>query len=293
MSAAGAIDLETIAALTGGKFGRHDVACPLCGPDRRSNLNRQRHVLRVWWFERGFASFHCARCGEQGHARDDSTPQPDRSVIARIKAETAERERSAAADRLSKARWLWSKRQPIVGSIAEKYLRKARGYGGDQLPATLGFLPARGKHGPAMVAAFGLPAEPEPGELHLDFGTVRGVQITRLAPDGSGKAGTTSDLLGSSLGCPIVLAPANDLLGVAITEGIEDGLSIFAASGLGIWVAGSASRMPALAASLPSYIEVVNIAVDDDEAGQRHAHELAARANERGFLTRLMKLGAL
>jgi putative DNA primase/helicase len=35
---------------------------------------------------------------------------------------------------------LWRRRQPIVGSVAERYLREARGYDGP-IPATLGFLP--------------------------------------------------------------------------------------------------------------------------------------------------------
>jgi DNA primase len=39
-----------------------------------------------------------------------------------------------------KAAWLWSQRKPIVGSIAEKYLRETRKYSGP-LPATLAFLP--------------------------------------------------------------------------------------------------------------------------------------------------------
>jgi hypothetical protein len=70
-------------------------------------------------------------------------------------------------------------------------------------------------------------------------------------------------------------------------------LSIHEVTGLGAWAAGSASRMAGLAATLPPYIEVLNIAVDEDEAGQRHAGKLAARANARGFSTRLLKLGTL
>ena len=65
---------------------------------------------------------------------------------------------------------------------------------------------------------------------------MRGVHITRLAADGSGKAGTDRDkfMRGLARGSPIVLAPPNDLLGLAITEGIEDALSVYAATGLGV-----------------------------------------------------------
>jgi hypothetical protein len=275
---AAAIDFETIEALTGSKLGRHDVACPICGPARHSPLNQRRPVLRVWRPEPGFASFYCARCDEQGYVHDSSTarPRPNRRVIEQIKIETADRERITAEERLAKARWLWAKGRPIAGTVAETYLRTARAYGGP-LPATVGYLPPRGVHGPAMIAAFGFPAEPEPGELYLDGTAVRGVHITRLAPDGSGKAGTTADkiMMGIVRGSPIVLAPANDLGGLAITEGIEDGLSVFEATGLGVWVAGSAGFMPTLAEHVPAYVECVTIFSHDDEAGQTGARRLA------------------
>jgi hypothetical protein len=81
-------------------------------------------------------------------------------------------------------------------------------------------------------------------------------------------------MLGASLGSPIVLAPTNDLLGLAITEGIEDALSVHEATMLGAWAAGSASRLPALAEAIPAYVEEVTIMVDDDADGRRHAARL-------------------
>lgn len=86
-----------------------------------------------------------------------------------------------------KAQWLWRQRQPIIGSIAERYLRQARGYSGT-IPATLAYLPASGDHAPALIAAFGLPDEPEPGALTIVDDAVTAVQIIRVKPDGSGKA---------------------------------------------------------------------------------------------------------
>jgi len=287
-----ALDLQTIDELTGGRLGRFDVRCPHCGPERRSPTNQRRRVMRVWRLDPGFASFHCARCGEHGFARDGSGRQIDRVIIERARAEAVEREKASAVERLAKARWLWSKRQPLAGSIAETYLRKARGYGGT-LPSTLAYLPARGAHGPAMLAAFGIPAEPEPGEVAISRDAIRGVHITRLAPDGSGKAGTEADkiMVGRSAGSPIVLAPANDLLALAITEGIEDALSVHEATGLGAWAAGSASRLPALAAALPIYVECVTVVADDDEDGRRHADELARRVSTRRIDVRVRVAG--
>jgi hypothetical protein len=283
-----ALTFHQLDTLTHGRLGAFDVPCPQCGPERRLPTNRRRHVLRVWRIDPSFATFHCARCGEKGYARDGSGPKPDPVKLAKARAEAAKRERAAVIERLGKARWLWSCRRPLAGSLAEVYLREARGCGGT-LPATLGFLPARGEHGPALIAAFGLPAEPEPGVLAIANTAVLGVHLTRLAPDGSGKAGSDADKIavGRSLGSPIVLAPANDLLALAVTEGIEDGLSVHAATGLGVWCAGSASRMAALADTVPTYVETVTIFVDGDEDGQRGANELAGALLERAAATRI------
>jgi hypothetical protein len=170
---------------------------------------------------------------------------------------------------------LWRRRVSIEGSPAETYLRQARSYGG-RLPATLGFLPASGDFAPAMIAAFGLARETLPGEIVIDDAAVRGVHLTSLKLDGSGKAGSDRDkiMIGKSGGWPIVLAPINDGLGLAITEGIEDGLSLHEATGLGAWAAGSASRLPALAERIPGYVETVSIAADDDPVGLENANRL-------------------
>jgi hypothetical protein len=283
------IDLATIDRLAP-DTGVIDVACPICGPERRSPINRRRKVLRVWRLESSFATYHCARCGARGHVRDDySKPQIDRTEferrLAAARAEAVERERSSAAERLSKALWLWKGRKPIAGSIAETYLRQARGYHGT-IPATLGYLAPRGQHGPAIIAAFGMAYEPEPGLVEIADIAVRGVHITRLASDGLGKAGTERDkiMLGSSIGYPIVLAPANDLFGLAIVEGIEDALSLHQATGLGAWAAGAAGRLPALAEMVPRSIESVTIFAHDDRAGMHGARTLADKLTQRGSI---------
>jgi hypothetical protein len=285
------IGLDAIAQLAGGSVGTFDVACPLCSPFRHSPVNRRRPVMRVWQVESGFATFHCCRCGEKGHVRDEAAPKPHPVKLAHARQEAAQRERDATAERLRKARWLWSQRMPIAGSPAERYLRQARGYHG-VLPATLSFLAARGDHPPAMVAAFGLAAEPEPGVIAIDEPAIRGVHLTRLKADGSAKAGTGRDkiMIGFSTGSPIVLAPPNDLLGVIIAEGIEDALSAHEATGLGAWAAGSASRLRALAGAVPAFVESITICTDEDEAGQRGAHDLAAALSQRPIEVRVTRV---
>ena len=128
-----------------------------------------------------------------------------------------------------------------------------------------------------MIAAFGLPIENGPGELLMRDEDVRGVHLTRLAPDGN-KADVEEPKITigkSSVGYPIVLAPVNDGLGLAVTEGIENGVSVHEATGLGVWAAGCASRMPALAPAIPSTIEAVTIYAHSDPDGQKGARTLA------------------
>jgi hypothetical protein len=77
------------------------------------------------------------------------------------------------------------------------------------------------------------------------------------------------------------------LLGLAITEGIEDALSAHEATGLGAWAAGSASFMPKLAAAVPNYIECVTVFAHDDASGRRGAVALAMALTDRGIEARI------
>ena len=175
-----------------------------------------------------------------------------------------------------KARWLWRQRRPIAGTIAERYLR-GRGIT-CALPTTLGFLPPRKpEHHPAMIAAFAL-ADETPQ-------SVVAVHLTLLKPDGSGKAEIEKPkiMVGSPSGRPIVVALPNDLLGLAICEGIEDALTAHQLTGLGAWAAGAAGFMGALGAAVPDYIEAVTIFAHADKAGQDGARELATALGQRGI----------
>ena len=183
--------------------------------------------------------------------------------------------RGAPANNARKAAWLWGLREPVSETNAGGvYLRQTRRYAGP-IPPTLGYLPPNGRHPPAMIAAFGFCDEPEPGVIDPPA-FVTGIHLTRLTPDG-GKApiDPAKIMLGPMSGLPIVLAPVNDGLGLAITEGIEDGLSVFEETGLGVWAAGSAGNMPKIAAALPPYVECVTIFAHRDETGMRFAKEAA------------------
>jgi hypothetical protein len=189
-----------------------------------------------------------------------------------------------------KAQWLWSRSRQIEGTIADTYLRQTRGIT-CPLPPTLAFLPPRKpEHHPAMIAAFALAHEIEPGVLGPPR-NVDAIHLTLLKADGSGKAEVVKPKfsVGSPGSKPIVLAPPNDLLGLTIVEGIETGLSAFMATGLGVWAAGSAGRMPALANEVPDYIECVTIHQENDHAGRRQAPKLAQLLFKRGIEIRIVE----
>jgi|SRR6516162_1183680 len=286
-----ALSFDELIALIGGRFGKHEIGCPHCGPQRHTAANRRRKVLCIWHSEPGFITYGCARCGIAGYASDDGRAPVSRAVLEKARREAQAFGREHAAKQLAKARWLWRSRRPIAGTIAERYLRKPRGISGP-LPSTLGFLPARGDYSPAVIAAFGIPTEPEPGVLAIADTDISGVHITRLKPDGSGKDPhePAKIMIGKSLGWPIVLAPVNDSGGLGVVEGIECGLSIVSVTGLGMWVAGSASRLPALAERVPDYTNDVTIFAHTDTDGMHHAAELERRLRARGLSAATAKL---
>jgi hypothetical protein len=290
------IGLDVIDQLTGGRIGHFDVPCPECSPTR-SAKNQRLKVLRVWRLDENFASYCCAHCGEKGYARDRNSKPPDPEKLAKARMEAEERERAHRMERLHKALKLWTGAVPADtvpadgDPVVETYLR-SRGYKG-HLQDTLRFLPGHGDYPPAMIAAFGLPTEVEPGVLRIAADAIKGVHLTRLLPDGTDRerGPTAKIMIGHSIGTPIVLAPPNELLGLAIAEGIEDALTLHQATGLAAWAAGSATRMPALAEVVPTYIESVTIAADDDDVGHKNAEELARRLRALNIEVRVTPVG--
>lgn len=255
-----------------------DLACPYCGPHRRSPANQTRRVMRIWRLWDGARSFYCARCGARGLLGDQRVGRifpvqprtPDASVEQRIRL----------------AQTLWQSARPITGTPAETYLRHARGYGG-ALPPTLRYLPARGAHPHAMIAAFGFVPEASYGELRVPQAPPA-VHLTRLTPDASGRLDKI--MIGPVSGHPIMLAPVNDGLGLVIAEGIEDALSLHEATGLGAWAAGSATHMSKLAPEVPDYVTWVTLAEDDDPAGRKAVQQLASALARRNLPVSIMAL---
>ncbi|RUV24871.1 MULTISPECIES: toprim domain-containing protein [unclassified Mesorhizobium] len=283
---AGPFSFNELFALAGG-LGCIHVVCPLCGSGRRDPKNRLRRVLRLY-SRPGFVGFICSRCETKGFVLDGDDRQlgaTAREEMRRVREAMAERDAIAAEKQRWKASWLWSMRQPIRGTPAERYLREARCIS-CPLPATLAFLPARENHPPALIAAFAVAADPEIADT-----AILGVHLTRLRPDGSDKAGEPAKIMiGRSKGAPIVLAAPNDLLGLAVAEGIEDALSAHQATGLGAWAAGSASRLEALGPTVPDWMDCVSVLVDNDEVGKKGATRLASALYRRGIHAELVEI---
>lgn len=265
--------------------------CPKCGGTDRFGISRRKNLWNCRGCQRGGDAIALAQLihdadfptaveiltGERGK---------DCPIAGTIRSPTRQSEPDSDAEQLRKARFFWSCRLPIVdGSPAFRYLREARHHDGP-FPPTLGYLPPlKSHHHPALIAAFGIPDEPEPGVITMRDEAVGAVHLTLLKPDGSGKADVKPDkiMIGPVTGNPIVLAPMNDLLGLAITEGIEDALSIHQATGLGAWAAGSAPHMAKLAAVVPEWTDSITICVDNNGAGRQNADELARGLKARGI----------
>lgn len=248
--------------------------CPRCSHTRSSAANRAERVMSVWFNPDGSETNYCHHCQARGSYRRQSTPM-------QVRKREPKRQNTSNI-----ATFLWQSSLPAKGTPVGIYLREGRGLD-LKVPATIRYLPARMGYPHAMITAFGLTQEFEPGVLAVPD-RVEGVHITRLTSDGRDKL-EKKRMLGTVAGEPLFLAPPNDGLGLAITEGIEDALSVHQATGLGAWAAGSASQLPKLAEAVPDYIECVSIFVDPDDAGEQGCAALAEALLRRGFEVRLVR----
>jgi hypothetical protein len=119
-------------------------------------------------------------------------------------------------------------------------------------------------------------------------GVLQGVHRTWLAPDGQGKAQveTQRRAMGHILGNAVRLTPHDDIL--VVGEGIETMLSLVeAVPGLPVWAALSSGHLGGVL--LPEVLQRLYIAIDRDQAGQRAAERLTARATEAGVAVRVLE----
>jgi hypothetical protein len=270
------LSFNQVAALTGnslGKFDKFDMTCPLCSAARWTPAHRKAKVLRVWRSTPDFLTYHCVHCGESGWLRSGDATPIDQEQVKRLRKEAQKREAEAEAKRSGKANSRWrSRSKPIGGTIGEIYFREARSIS-CELPPTLRFLPAWQHYHPAVIAAYGLPDD-------VAAGRVLAVQLTYLTPDGLSKAkdteGRSKISIGPSHGLPIVIPARNgDGRTLAVAEGLEKALKINEATGYEVWVSTGASKLPKLAAAIPSRFTSVTVFGDEGEDGEVYADELA------------------
>src|SRR5215207_11438017 len=118
-----ALSFDQLVTVTKGRLGAVDGPCPLCGPLH----NPKKKVLRVWHTEPNFATWHCARCGEKGWARDaHSTARPSAEHLTELRKEAAARDAKCNAERIARALALWDESKDPRGTPAETYLNRRR-----------------------------------------------------------------------------------------------------------------------------------------------------------------------
>ncbi|MGP6089855.1 DUF7146 domain-containing protein [Antarctobacter jejuensis] len=253
--------------------------CPVCQPEGR----KEQNALTLRDGAGGRLLAHCKRLGCDFHhilvaagiaSGDYRAPDP-RDLLKRETSRLAE-----AVKRARQAERLWNEAQGIAGTLAETYLREARGIT-CPLPGTLRFHPACW-HGATATRQPAIVARVEGGDGFS-------VHRTYLRPDGLAKAALDPKkaMLGAVAGGAVRIADAKGPLVVA--EGIETALSL--ACGLlrgpaTIWAALSTSGMRGL--RLPPETGRLNIASDGDDAGQAAAFALAERAHAHGWSVSLL-----
>lgn len=227
---------------------QHD--CPICGYKQSVSVSHCNERKLVYCH-----ACHNSKDVWQAFREDNSLPSPCSSPVYRQNNDTH-----------GYALRLWEASQPIAGTLAETYLRN-RGIVCD-LPADLRFLPRAkhrqsGKHFPCMLAAI------------RRFGKIIAVHRTFLAHDGLGKAPVDKpkQSLGKYPGGAVRLARATESL--AISEGIETGVSIMQACKIPIWVAVSSGNIPKLILPNLPLAQHITIAADYDSPGITTAEDAA------------------
>jgi len=205
--------------------------------------------------------------------------------LPRIEPPIREQRQPTPAGSTEAARRLWAISRPIVGTLAEAYLR-TRGIADLRNCANLRFHPRCWYRGdeddpaarrrdawPALIAA-----------VRDGDGTLTGLNRTWLSLNGQDKApvSTPRRAMGNLLGHGVRFAVVDDVL--AVGEGIETMLSLRQATPTLPMIAGlSANHLTALL--LPPTVRRLYVVRDDDAAGRGAVASLAARAQEAGIDT--------
>lgn len=186
----------------------------------------------------------------------------------------------AATDKTALLRAIWSGAVPIEGTIADIYLRRARGLELATWPADLRFHPACRRGTDVLPALLAVMRDPVTGAgcgLHRTF----------LLPDGSDRL---RDKMGRAMlgnAGVIMVSPSADVtMGLHLAEGVESTLAALALGFAPAWAATSAggiARFPVLPG-----IEALTILADADGPGLAAAEACAIRWREAGKEARIL-----
>ena len=181
-------------------------------------------------------------------------------------------------ERVRYARRLWESSRKVSGTVAEKYLREARGIT-VPLPHCLRFLPR------LVHREFGWPFPALVAGIQDVAGEFTGVQVCYLSADGSDKAPVKvpRKTFGPARGGAVRLAPAANVL--ALAEGIETALSILQATGIPTWATLGTSNLARV--EFPDSVRTVIVAADHDPAGIKAAREAVQTFLRRGLNVRV------
>lgn len=230
--------------------------------------------------------FHCFGCGAGGDVFDFlqrllgiglaealdvlvAGHTPAKPLVPSPPPAPTEQDRS---DRIIAAREIWRSAVAAEGTPAETYLR-ARGIH-MPIPASIRFArlryPRDGGVYPVLVAAVVSPGN-----------RLTGIQRIYLNGKGDEKARVPRSKLslGKISGGAIRLASAAATM--AVTEGLEDGLTLMQVQGHATWVACGAANLPRLI--LPHRVETVIVGGDNDPTGRDAAARAVAAHLARGI----------
>ena len=252
--------------------------CPVCQPERRPDQG----ALSLKDGVDGRLLLHCFKSGCDFRAilaASDVSATEIENRDSRTPAHYRGPDRGEGDRRVRQARSLWNETYAIKGTVAERYLREARGINCD-LPATLRYHPAcwhpSGSRYPALIAA-------------VEGSDSFGVHRTYVRPDGAGKAPISrpKTMLGAVKGGAVRLT--NGVGPVLVAEGIETAFSAWilrGCVGMRVWAALSTVGMKAVL--LPDAPGSLVIAPDGDRAGRAAGLALADRACRNGWTVSIL-----
>lgn len=235
-----------------------------------------RTGIDIWRNRQGPATVAIVATAELGHCGIRTNLRVSAATPLRPAATEQDGNDSATAS----FRRRWREAVPAEGTPADRYLRQTRRIPRETpLPRTLRYHPRlwhkdERRWLPALIAAV----------QDLD-GTLVAVHRTYLHGCEKAPIQEPKKALGPITGAAVRLAPAAD--GMLIGEGIEDVLTVMAATGRPGWAAlgnGNMSKMV-----LPPDVRSVIILADNDPPGLKSAYEAAERWDREGRQVRISR----